>query len=960
MFDLMRNLLPKIAMGVGGSTWDSIASRLFGYDIFVSFALGRPPRGTRNYASDLTRRLKDHDFRVFFSEEEAAPGEALDADLQKALFRSRALVVVANKETLNDPRWVQVEVEKFRERHPKRPVITINVEGAIHDPSIKDRTNKWLGHLGKIWLDETEGAVREGKASDDLVERLAITPRHARVNTLWKTLVFGVVFLLLTLTILSFKSANRARSELKKEVSLRLVSDADKMITGQQEGDNLKVLQNLIAAYRIMPGTVTEGGLMSALLHYRDLKKIVTDKEPIIAMTYSPDGSQIVVGREDCAVEFWDAKTGNFIRRTVFENNEDALINKMFINVAKGRAVATVPVGGGELTVRVYDINTGVLTVKCITLKKDELTDVKMSPDGMVVITVTNERQANKLYPEKVMRLWDASTGQMIGLPIINHGCERVEFSPDGRFVASGNSYYKRILLSEIYQKTVRLIDLKTGNMVWESIRGSSDVGYVSAMAFSRDGSRFVVGDSKGFLQVLDASTGGQINKIKGHEAYINSLAFSLDGRYIASTSQDRTVKIWNAVMGVECSALMKNSTFSGSSIVTYSPDGRELTYASFGGTVEIWRTSGWESSQNNIGKVIWPETSITCTSKDGRLVALGYGDGSILVFDAASGKLAGPLIKGYIGLPSIDRFGGIEAMCFDPDGNSIIACHFHGEMQRWDVKTGKNIGSTMIAGENFLFHPVAVAVSNDGKKIITGAEYGQLQMWDAQSQQPIGGEMKGSIAMMLKTIKYSVDGQRIILGGDFGELELLDADSGKHLAGERNFKKSLYSGFLACLAESVDGKYLVTGTENGSLSLWDSRTLNLVKKVYNAHLGKITSIGFSPDGKYIISAGEDRTERFWEAGSMKMIGEPLRLHEYKVERVTFCDEGRRIFSVDANKIVKSWPAPVGWVDELSSRINRNMTDKEWKERVSSELDYFKQSRQLPIAKEKRAFVYDY
>jgi len=86
----------------------SLASRVFGYDIFISFALreterskqqiarGARPRSTRTYASDLARRLQNRDITVFFSEYEAAPGEELDSTLRHALHRSGILVIIAN------------------------------------------------------------------------------------------------------------------------------------------------------------------------------------------------------------------------------------------------------------------------------------------------------------------------------------------------------------------------------------------------------------------------------------------------------------------------------------------------------------------------------------------------------------------------------------------------------------------------------------------------------------------------------------------------------------------------------------------------------------------------------------------------------------------------------------------------------------------------------------------------
>src|SRR5215831_8999567 len=96
------------------------AARLFGYDLFISFALGPPPRGTHSYASDLARRLRERDFTVFFSEDEAPPGEQLDKTLVDALRRSRTLVVIANRETLENPRWVRTEVEEFSRSHASR------------------------------------------------------------------------------------------------------------------------------------------------------------------------------------------------------------------------------------------------------------------------------------------------------------------------------------------------------------------------------------------------------------------------------------------------------------------------------------------------------------------------------------------------------------------------------------------------------------------------------------------------------------------------------------------------------------------------------------------------------------------------------------------------------------------------------------------------------------------------
>ncbi|MCK6386874.1 MAG: toll/interleukin-1 receptor domain-containing protein, partial [Zoogloea sp.] len=116
----------------------SFASTLFGYDIFISFALGFSGRGTQSYASDLARQLRERDFSVFYSEDEAAPGEDLDDTLLRALLRSSILVVIANRGTLEAPRWVRTEVEAFRKHHPGRPIIPISIGGALQDAALAE------------------------------------------------------------------------------------------------------------------------------------------------------------------------------------------------------------------------------------------------------------------------------------------------------------------------------------------------------------------------------------------------------------------------------------------------------------------------------------------------------------------------------------------------------------------------------------------------------------------------------------------------------------------------------------------------------------------------------------------------------------------------------------------------------------------------------------------------------
>lgn len=154
--------------------------RLFGYDVFISFALGPAPRGCRAYASDLARRLRERGFTVFFSEDEAPVGAELDGTLRRALRGSRLLVVVANRGTLAEPRWVRTEVEAYRTARPGGTVVPISVDGALQDATLAASVKDWLPFTGRIWVDETAEACSTGRVSDETVQRLVTAPRAVR------------------------------------------------------------------------------------------------------------------------------------------------------------------------------------------------------------------------------------------------------------------------------------------------------------------------------------------------------------------------------------------------------------------------------------------------------------------------------------------------------------------------------------------------------------------------------------------------------------------------------------------------------------------------------------------------------------------------------------------------------------------------------------------------------------
>lgn len=250
------------------------SARLFGYDLFLSFALGPAPRGTLSYASDLARKLRESDFTVFFSEDEAPPGEQLDRTLRRALLRSKSLVVIVNRDTLKEPRWVREEVLEFRKHHPTRPPVTVNIGGALQVPELARSAEEWLAWQGTIWVDETDTAASNGIASTAVVDRLATAQHYRRSNRKWRWLAWSVSVALVTLTIslglalgrvIVAKKVDNARLQrLYEERAVRSIQDhrfdlaAHNLANSLLYGDSASLRGLMVATTQRIPRTLWE------------------------------------------------------------------------------------------------------------------------------------------------------------------------------------------------------------------------------------------------------------------------------------------------------------------------------------------------------------------------------------------------------------------------------------------------------------------------------------------------------------------------------------------------------------------------------------------------------------------------------------------------------------------------------------------------------------------------------
>lgn len=961
----------------------SFASRLFGYDIFISFALGPPPRGTHSYASDLARRLRERDFAVFFSEDEAPPGEHLDSTLRNALHRSKILVVIANRGTLQRPGWVQMEVDEFRRRHPTRPVIPISVDGALQDPHLADGAQSWLVFQDKIWLDETGAAADDGIATEAVVDRLAMAPMRARSNVSWRWVVRGVIGMLAALAVglaaqtwnanenarRANESAERARAELRRAVSLRLLAETQAILSGARADSHERALLQLVAAGRIARSAQVDDGSLSTLLQLEHLRKLIVAGVPVTAAAFSADSQRVVTGGVDGSLRAWSVSTGEAIGAPL-QAHQDMVSGIAFS--PDGRRFASA---SDDQTLRQWDTSSVQTLGPPLRLGEERLSSVAYSPDGSQLVAGD---------ASGALHLWDARSGQPAATlqGDGDGGISCVAFSPDGKRIVAGDNGGR-----------LRLWDVAT-RKARASLQHGEKSG-VTSVAFSPDGSRIISGHRDHMLRVWDARTGQAIGKpLMGHEDELSGVAVSPDGKLIVSASggaasrtaagrggvvsrlgfvrdrlisravpggkrpvesKDNSLRLWDATTGHAFGTPLRGHQ-GGVSSVAFSPDGRYILSGSWDGTLRLWAVPGGQglglALPGHQGAVL-----SVAFSPDGSRVVSGSDDRTLRLWDARTGAPIGEPMRGHT--------ESVATVAFSPDNRYIVSAGGgvtgaveealgktadQRQLRLWDARTGQPVATRL---RDQPAAAMSIAFSPDGTRIATGGVDHALRLWDVRSGQPVGQALKGH-TNWVTSLAFSPDGHRIVSAGGGvmrpeKSLRLWDIQTGAAIGAPlQGHERGVWS-----VAFSPDGSRIVSGSEDETLRLWDAATGRALGPPLRGHQGVVAAVAFSADGHHIVSGSHDKTLRIWDAHGGQPVGAALQGHAAGVTSVAVSPDGTRLVSGSFDHHLRMWPAPKVWPDELCKKLTRNMGRKQWSEWVSPEIDYVVQCPGLPIPPDK-------
>ena len=542
----------------------------------------------------------------------------------------------------------------------------------------------------------------------------------------------------------------------------------------------------------------------------RQIHSFPTGSAAVVSTAFTPDGKMLAIGLFSGTVQLRNVATGQQSRSFPGPDAIDSLAlspdSQMLVT--------------GGLTARLWDLATG-RQIRAFSAGSDVVGSVAFSPDGKILATGDADGTA---------RLWNPDTGRQIGSSFTGVGAvESVAFSPDGKTLAIGGN-----------DGTV-LWNLGTGRQV----SSFTSLGAVESVAFSPDGKTLATGDNDGTARVWDLAADRQIGRFAAsqvgrssvdEEVLGGSVAFSPDGKTLAiggtmlSISATGvisggvgSVELWNLATGQQLRTLPVGSDAVYS--VAFSRDGKMLATGEGDGTARLWNVAtGRQIRILPAASNAFASVDSVAFSPDGKMLATGEGDGTARLWNVATGRQIRILPA------ASNAFASVDSVAFSPDGRMLATGDdSDGTARLWDLATGRPIRG-LPTGSSGVY---SVAFSPDGQTLATGDDDGTARLWDLATGQQLRTLTTGSD--LVWSVAFSRDGQTLATGDDDGTARLWDLVTGQQIGSPLTS-----SGPIHALAFSPDGMTLAT--EDGPVGLWNVGYLvNVIARLCSQVGGSLT-----------------------------------------------------------------------------------------------------------------------
>ncbi|HEX4947343.1 MAG TPA: AAA-like domain-containing protein [Blastocatellia bacterium] len=673
---------------------------------------------------------------------------------------------------------------------------------------------------------------------------------------------FIVIIAVLSLAFALYSIRQRKQAETLAQAERRNLYAAQLNLVGQAwEAGSVVRVQQLLRGHIPTNGHEDLRGFEWFYYWRLSNQKQRTLHQPdlVQGVAFAPDGKWLAVGLDNGSVRILDVVRQEEIH--LLKGHTDRVFPVAFSPDSK-----IVASGSWDRTVRLWNVTTG-LELKLLTGHEDKVYSLAFSPNGQLIASGDGKG---------TMHLWNAATGELIkSLRPQGNVVYSIAFSPDGKRLAAAN-----------YDNNIKIYDVASGQL----LKALAHETQVLTVAYSPDNQFLATGCLDNSEAILwDARTGRRLKSFQGHHGTVWSIAFSPNGKTLATSGDDGVAKLWDVATGREIASLRGHGYLIAT--LAFSPDGTTLATGGWDKQVKLWPTTPQQDEEVIKGHNNWIRA--LAFAPDGKTLATASDDHTVKLWDAHRQQELQTL-KGHT--------SKINCLAYAPNGRWIATGSDDNTVKIWEAQTGREVRSfSANRVQNVVFSP-------DSQRLAVAGFGAFGKVWDVATGQVVY-DLKG-FKEFIWSIAFGPDGRTMAVGGDFNTVKLYHTDTGRELSqlptgnpsgrllafapdgktlaveqGRINLalfdvttqtELHLFKGHTSRLTAAVfspDNNRIATGSADGTVKLWDPKT-GLETATFRAKAGKIFAVAFAPDGQTLAVACQNRTVKLWRAASQQEVAQ--------------------------------------------------------------------------------------